>query len=390
MKIVIIWHNALRSIYRKYIEEIAKQKDVEATLIVPEYWPFEPNNVSWRDYKKENFKKLEFEGEEIPELKVLKLKAKFAGKAIHYYPKLKNVLNKIKPDVVFVYEEPFVFTTIQVITWKSRYSKKTKVVVEDCENLERKFKRFYEPWLYSYTLRNADGMIAMSSDIEKLLRKKGYKGPVQLIGEPADPLSFKRKGGDEIRKKLGINKDEFVICYCGRMHESKGLHIIVEALGKLKKDFKLMVIYYGGEEYRQKVIKRAEELGIIKNILFIGPVKGTELPKYYSACNLGVAASLTMPYWKEQFGRFTAEFILCGVPIIGSSSSTVNEVLGKDAIMYEERNPDELKEKIELIINNPKVGKKMVGVGRKKVLEGFTNQKLAEKFVRFVSKLKIP
>ncbi len=151
-----------------------------------------------------------------------------------------------------------------------------------------------------------------------------------------------------------------------------------------------MVIYYGGEEYRQRVIKRAEELGIINKILFIGPVKGTELPRYYSACDLGIAASLTMPYWKEQFGRFTAEFILCGVPIIGSSSSTVDEVLGKDAIMYGERNPDELKEKIEMIMDNPKIGKEMVKIGRKKVLEGFTNEKLAEKFVGFAKRLSNP
>lgn len=387
MKIVIIWHNALKSIYRKYIEEIAKQKGVEATLIVPSYWPVEPDKLSLKDYKKHDFKKFRFEGKVIPELKVLKLNAKYAGKAIHYYPNLRKALNRIKPDVVFVYEEPFVFSTVQVIRWRNKYSKKTKVIVEDCENLERKFKRFYEPWLYNYTLRNADGMIAMSSDIEKLLRKKGYKGPVQLIGEPADPILFKRKGGDEIRKKLGIKKNEFVMCFCARMHESKGLHIIVEALGKLKKDFKLMVIYYGGEEYRQKVIKRAEELKILGNILFIGPVKGTELPKYYSACDLGIASSLTMPYWKEQFGRFTSEFILCGVPIIGSSSSTVDEVLGKDAIMYEERNPDELMEKIKLIMENPKVGKDLVKIGRKKVLEGFTNEKLAEKFVGFVKRI---
>ncbi len=218
MKIVIIWHNALKSIYRKYIEEIAKQKDVEATLIVPRYWPVEPNKLSLKDYKNQKFKKFKFEGEVIPKLKVLKLHARFAGKAIHYYPNLKKALNKIKPNVVFVYEELFVFTTVQVVRWRNRYSKNTKVIVEDCENLERKFKRVYEPWLYKYTLKNADGMIAMSSDIEKLLRKKGYKGPIQLIGEPADPVLFKRKGGDEIRKKLGIKKKEY---YCGGIRQVK-------------------------------------------------------------------------------------------------------------------------------------------------------------------------
>jgi len=139
MKIVIIWHNALKDIYRKYIEEIGKQKDVEATLIVPEYWPFEPDKLSLKDYKKQNFKKNTFEGEEIPELKVLKLHARFSGKATHFYPDLEKVLNKIKPDVIFVYEEPFVLATIQAIRWRNKYSKKTKIIIESCENLDRKF-----------------------------------------------------------------------------------------------------------------------------------------------------------------------------------------------------------------------------------------------------------
>ncbi len=386
MKVVVFWHAGLLTNYRKYVEEIAKQKDVEATLIVPEYWPFEPNKVRLRDYFSNKFKKRYFDGEKIKELSIIQRKGFLPGKTVHFYPGIGKVLNEIKPDVIYIYTEPFVLTVVQIIRWRNKHSKKTKIVVENCENIEKKFNHFYEDWAYKYALKNADGMIAMTSEIEKILRKKGYKGPIEIIGEGADSKKFKRIDSKSLRKELGIDK-YFVIGYCGRMTEEKGLLVLVEAVSKLKEDFRLLIIGGGGEEFKQKVIDTAKKLNVLDKLVFVGQIAGSDLPKYLSCFDVGVAPSLTTPSWKEQFGRFTSEFILSGVSIIGSNSSTVDEVLKEDAIIYNERDADELAKKIEMLMKDPEIGKRQVRVGKKRVLSHHTNEKIAEKFVEFARSL---
>ena len=385
MKIVMIWHSGSFKIYRVFPEEIAKQKDVECTLIVPEYWPKNLGNVPLRKYLTGKFEKnyLEEDAKET-KLKIVKLNAFLAGKTVHFYPKIWKILNEINPDVIYVYEEPWSFCPMHIIMWKKKFSPQTKVVIQSCENLDRKFNHFYENFVFKYNIKNCDAMAPMSPEVEQVLRKKGYAGNTVIIGEGSEPSIFKKIDSSKLRKQLGIDK-HFVIGFVGRFHESKGLLVLIEAVSKLKKDFRLMLV--GDGELKEEMINLAKKLNVLDKIIFTGRIKGEELPKYINCFDLGVSPSLTRPYWKEQFGRFTGEFLLCEVPIIGSSSSTVDFILGKDAIMYKEDDPNELAQKIKLLMCNKKLRDNLVKVGKKKVLEGFTNEKLAEKFVNFAKGL---
>ena len=38
--------------------------------------------------------------------------------------------------------------------------------------------------------------------------------------------------------------------------------------------------------------------------------------------------SRTLPNWKEQFGRVIIEAMACGVPVVGSDSGAIPDVIG--------------------------------------------------------------
>lgn len=85
------------------------------------------------------------------------------------------------------------------------------------------------------------------SDIYKKIEKNIYYIPTGIIGKTASI------GGDLIRKKYGIPKDAFLICYVGRHNEIKGydnLKIIGEKYLNMNKDAYFIIAGNEGPLYR--------------------------------------------------------------------------------------------------------------------------------------------
>jgi len=67
-----------------------------------------------------------------------------------------------------------------------------------------------------------------------------------------------------------------------------------------------------------------------------------QLPQYLNCLDLGIVPSLTTRRWKEQFGRVLVEFMSCEVPVIGSNSGAIPEVLGDAGWIFPENDLQEL------------------------------------------------
>jgi glycosyltransferase involved in cell wall biosynthesis len=71
-------------------------------------------------------------------------------------------------------------------------------------------------------------------------------------------------------------------------------------------------------------------------VKWAGSVPREKLPWFYNALNVLVLPSLTTASWKEQFGRVLVEAQSCGVPVLGSDSGAIPEVIGEAGLVFPE------------------------------------------------------
>lgn len=139
----------------------------------------------------------------------------------------------------------------------------------------------------------------------------------------------------------------YKIVFVGRIHPSKGIETLIEALPLVKMEFpeiELSVVggNLDGEEIKSHT-RRAEELQILKNISFLGNQTKQNVLKEFSEAYLSVVPSLM-----EAFGFVVIESFSVKTPVIGSRTSGIAEIIrdGKDGFLFEPGNSRDLATKI--------------------------------------------
>jgi glycosyltransferase involved in cell wall biosynthesis len=100
-----------------------------------------------------------------------------------------------------------------------------------------------------------------------------------------------------------------------------------------------------------------------------------------------VLPSRTTKKWKEQFGRVLIEAMACEVPVIGSDSGEIPNVIGESGLIFKEGDVDDLASKLKLLITNMDLRVELAGKGRQRVLKHFTQEKVAKETYKIYQKM---
>jgi glycosyltransferase involved in cell wall biosynthesis len=345
------------SAYHKKLDELVKL-GAEVHVIVPD---------AWGD--------LRLETREGNGYHLYPRKIHFNGKHhFHYYPGLKRLLQSIKPDVVHIDEEHYSIVTYQAM--RIARSIGAKALFFTWQNIYKKYP-FPFSRIERYNFRHAQAAIAGNREAKDVLRKKGFSKIIAEIPQfGVDPEVFKKRDSAEIRRGLGIKSEDFVLGFMGRLVEEKGIRTLLEALKNLPEKVRLLLIGNGPDE--TALVKMVGALGIEQKVLHINQVPSLEVPGYLNCMDCLVLPSLTKPNWKEQFGRVLIEAMACEVPVIGSSSGEIPEVIGEAGLIFPEGHGDELRRHIESLMRDGELRMELGRKGRERVLEKFTQRKIAE------------
>jgi len=181
------------------------------------------------------------------------------------------------------------------------------------------FFRYYIIFSERLTYKMCDHIIAVTdlikSDICKFYHISEKK--VNVIGNGVNISRFKPLDKNNIRETLGIDKNAFIIGYCGSLIQWQGVDFLIEAMDRVFKryeDCHLMIVGDGPE--RESLIKLAEILGMSEKIKFIGNVNYELIPKYINCFNIGVCYKKPL---KSGFSPLKLyEYMACGKAIIAS------------------------------------------------------------------------
>lgn len=208
-----------------------------------------------------------------------------------------------------------------------------------------------------------------------------------------NPELFRPVNRDEARKETGLDNEK-IILYVGRIDPLKGIANLVKAFSYLKEkqDIKLAIIG-GGESSREETAhlkELAQELGVEDRIIFTGTVKQDKMPYYYSAADVCV-----IPSFYESFGLVALESLSCGTPIVANDVGDLRNIVrqGETGYVVDGNGPDQLAEKITLILNKPADERESIASIRDSVKEfAWANiaESLAEEFRRVLDNFCIP
>lgn len=241
-------------------------------------------------------------------------------------------------------------------------------------NLWKYRKRLGMRPLYHELLSKSDAVLVDSHFSEQLLlqenKKIKYKLAVVYLGIDTD--FFVAYNKDKAKQQYGFSTD-FLILAFGRITESKGYHILIEAVSRIK-DTPYQVIIAGEGPYRSLLEKMVAEKRLSR-ILFLGKVAESQVPWLYSAADIFVHPDLTAP----AFGLVAAESLSCGTPVIASNTGALPEVVTSEVgICIPAGNPEKLTDAI-IKLYQDKSNRVQMGLrGRKRAVTLFTIDRMAE------------
>ena len=165
---------------------------------------------------------------------------------------------------------------------------------------------------------SADRIIAWTEHESAALVEKYGAPPDRIaiapIGVDLDRFSLRERG--QARRRLGIDAEDEVVLYVGRLDAIKGPRVLMEAASILRDRPRMRVMLVGGDQDdgdTARLRELARDLGLDGRVAFVGAVLHEELPWYYSAASVQV-----VPSYYESFSMVTAEALASGTPVIAS------------------------------------------------------------------------
>jgi len=162
--------------------------------------------------------------------------------------------------------------------------------------------------------------------------------------------------------------------------EQKGVDLLLEALSGLEGTWRAYVLGSGPEG--EALRSQARRLRLASRISFDELLPSSQMPTYYHQLDVLVVPSRTRPNWKEQFGRVIVEAMACGVPVIGSDSGEIPNVIGDAGLVFPEEQADVLRAHLARLLGDPSLYEELVRRGRERVLARFTQAQVAAQTYR--------
>lgn len=205
----------------------------------------------------------------------------------------------------------------------------------------------------------ADKIIAVSETTKRIIHEK-YHIPLNKIDVVYNSLDEEYYKGYKYDDSLhsyatNLKKEGYtIVSTVGRFTIQKGLEFMMNAARKaIDKNPKLMFIFAGDGEERNRLISDAATLGISKNVIFTGFVRGQKLRDIYTLSDIFVMSSVSEP-----FGLTALEAAYHKDALILTNQSGVSEIIWS-CMKYDFWDEDKLADEILAIAGNPALKKSL-------------------------------
>jgi glycosyltransferase involved in cell wall biosynthesis len=199
---------------------------------------------------------------------------------------------------------------------------------------------------------NADRVIAISQAVKDDV--------VERLGVPADRVDVVHLGFGmqraaaptpeaELRSRLGLEQARVVLCVSAALAH-KNLDRLIRAFARLEPasaDLRLVIAGHPGRE-TERLVAVAHEAGVVDRVTLTGWISDRDLEGLYA-----LTACCAYPSLHEGFGLPVLEAMARGVPIACSRATSLPEVAGDAAELFDPLDVDAIASAIGRLLHDP-------------------------------------
>ncbi len=264
-------------------------------------------------------------------------------------------LKKLSKDVKIVHAHYLHPCGTVAVIFKKLFRRDCKVIItlhgSDVTKL-------YSNKIFRYFLRKVINQADAITCVSKFLKKEiesDLKRDI-IVTYPGIPEIKIQPKSQNIKKKLGIKKNDILVSYFGALEEYKGIDVFLGLAEKFSNHQNVKFLIAGEGSKRNKVEKLVKKQ---RNLIYVGGISRKEVLEYMS-----ISDAILVPSKREALGLSALEAVYLKKPVIAFDVGGLKEVLSEFALA---KNRYELEKLLTEVIFSKDFRKKLIRENFKKI-----------------------
>lgn len=222
-------------------------------------------------------------------------------------------------------------------------------------------------------------LIAPTQRVKHELLNYGVNRPIKVVPSGINLEDFRNHPKGFLRKKTKIGMDKKILLYVGRLGKEKSVDFLIRSSKHVFDQAKdVVLVLVGAGDEKERLRKLAKELGVDKQVYFVGGVKNINIPRIYADADIFVFSSET-----ETQGMVIVESLASGVPVVAVNDPAFENIVvsGKNGYLVKKNESSFSAKVLELLKDENKRDK--FSKAAIKSAEKFSIDIMAEKLEKY-------
>ncbi|MEM2936179.1 MAG: glycosyltransferase family 4 protein [Candidatus Bathyarchaeia archaeon] len=252
-------------------------------------------------------------------------------------------------------------------------------------------------YLETATAQMADRIVTVSHAMREDLIRHGWPEPkISVVWNGVDPERYnptlcKREDVERIRQKYGVQPDESMLLFLGRLTWVKGIRNLLQAMPLILREYpKTKLVILGKGEEQMDVKETANRLGIGKNV----SCHFEFVPEKERILHYAAADACVFPSVYEPFGIVSLEAMAMEKPVVvgargvvGFREQVISSGPEQNGVHVNGEDAADIAWGVKEVLKDPERAKRWGKNGRRRVLQYFTWTKAAEQTLQIYENL---
>ncbi|HVP36195.1 MAG TPA: glycosyltransferase family 4 protein [Terriglobales bacterium] len=306
------------------------------------------------------------------------------GLLLEMYQPMFGLSRKLKNFDILHIPEVSYYYSYQAGNAKKKYG--LKMVATQAENIPFPYgKTLFSRWRINKVIKKVDLFLPLTQKAKEVLLLLGVPAEkIKVIPFGIDVNFFTPQPKDlALSSRFGLQKDDFVILFVGRLSRGKGIYDLVYAAKKLLEDKeleskKIKFLLVGSGREKKRIKRLIAQLNIVSGVTIIDSLGYEFMPKIHNLADIFVLPSIPTKFNQEQFGMVLVESMACEKAVVASQSGSIPEVVGEAGILVQPNDHLSLYLTLKRLVLDHKLREELGKKGRERVMKLYDSQVVSE------------